>query len=182
MTRVGLWKRSTTRAATMPTTPGCQPGPEDERPRAPALLGLGDGLDEHPLPRSCGGRSWPGRASRRACGLGEARGAEELEADGGVVEAAGGVDAGPRWKPTWPALTALGLGCGDFLEGADAGALGVGERVEAVAGEDAVGAGEGRRRRRWRATRSMSGLSGGSRRLSNQPRVRSERRSAITRG
>ena len=37
----------------------------------------------------------------------------------------------------------LGLEVGDFLQGADAGALGVSERVEAVANEDAIGAGEG---------------------------------------
>jgi hypothetical protein len=119
-------------------------GPEDEAAGTGALLGLGDGLDEHALLDLAAVGVGLVEVRGERAGLGEARGAEELEADGGVVEAAGGVDAGAEMEADLAgAHGPFGLEVSDFLEGADAGALGVGERVEAVANEDAVGSGEG---------------------------------------
>jgi hypothetical protein len=109
------------------------------------------------------GLSWPGPRPRRAsaarwrallvglvelrgqlAGLGQTRGAEELETDGGVVEATGGVDAGPEVEPNLTgAHRLLGLEPRRFLEGADARAIRATEGIEPVPDEDAVGAGEG---------------------------------------
>ena len=159
-------------------------GPEDETAGTGTLLGLGDGLDEHPLldPAAVGVGLVELRGER--AGLVEARGPEQLEADGGVVEAAGGVDAGAEMEAD--------LAGADGPFGLDVPATSLRARTP---GRWAWASASRPWRTRMRfapvrgttsqmvasATRSMSGLSGGSRRVSNQPRVRSERRSAMTR-
>ena len=88
---------------------------------------------------------------------------------------------GPRWKPTWPALTGPSVSRwatslrartpGRWAWASASRPWRTRMRLAPVRGTTSQTVAS--------ATRSMSGLSGGSRRVSNQPRVRSERRSAM---
>lgn len=76
------------------------------------------------------------------CGDGagaEVVGEEHIDGEGGVGEAAGGVDAGAEAEGDVGGFEGLVLvDAGDFGEGLDAGAVGVLDFVEAEGGEDAV--------------------------------------------
>ena len=129
----------------MPTTPGCHPSECSTRPFAPYAMrasacSRADSSICFSISLALGVRGIE-RAGERQGALVRS-GGEALEAQACVVEAAGGVDAGPEPEADVSRGDVLSAQAGDVLQGADAGPLGLRELFEPLAHEHAVGADE----------------------------------------